>query len=121
MALIEVMTWVPMYDKHGRWIGPVEPEIPPPDYVLIGSRFRNGRQMAGMSQRSLARRAGISQSVVSRFERGLVRYMSADRIVRMALALGPKFPFGACPHDHVCVWPHDPSSPRSPKIGLLGY
>jgi hypothetical protein len=46
--------------------------------------------------------------VVSRFERGLVSHMSAERIVRLAMALGPAFPFGSCPHDHNCPWPYDP-------------
>jgi DNA-binding XRE family transcriptional regulator len=80
-------------------------EIADPDFIMIGARFRNGRNQAGLSQRRLADKAGISQSVVSRFERGLVRKMSAERIVRLALALGPKFPFGCCPHDDGCPWP----------------
>ena len=74
---------------------------------MIGARFRNGRRQAGLTQRQLADIAGISQSVVSRFERGHVRRMSAERIVRMALALGPRFPFGCCPHDDGCPWPRE--------------
>ena len=79
-----------------------------PDFERIGARFRHGRHQAGLSQRRVADIAGISQSVVSRFERGLVRKMSAERIVRLAIALGPSFPFGCCPHDHECAWPWDP-------------
>lgn len=82
---------------------------PDPDFVVIGGRFRNGRRQAGLTQRRLAEMAGVSQSVVSRFERGLVKKMSAERIVRIALALGPRFPFGGCPHDHRCPWPRDPT------------
>jgi transcriptional regulator with XRE-family HTH domain len=89
-------------------------ELPPdPDFSIVGARFRNGRQQRGITQRRLADLAGVSQSVVSRFERGLVRRASAERIVRMALALGPDFPFGFCPHDHTCSRPRDPNSPRS--------
>ena len=47
------------------------------------------------------------------FERGLVRRASAERIVRIALALGPDFPFGFCPHDHTCSWPRDPTASRT--------
>jgi DNA-binding XRE family transcriptional regulator len=82
---------------------------PTPDFEIVGARFRHGRRQAGLTQRQLAGMAGISQSVVSRFERGLVQKMSAERIVRLAVALGPRFPFGCCPHDHRCAWPRDPT------------
>ena len=92
-------------DANGRYI-----TWPLPIFTLVGARFRHGRHQAGLSQRSLAARAGVSQSVVSRFERGLVSHMSAERIVRIAMALGPGFPFGFCPHQHRCAWPYDPSA-----------
>ena len=101
-------------DSRGRYV-----EWPLPIFLLVGARFRNGRQNAGLTQRQLADMAGISQSVVSRFERGLVSHMSAERIVRLAMALGPDFPFGCCPHDHKCAWPTDPSR-RSSLARLLG-
>lgn len=82
-------------------------EIPDAEFAVLGARFRNGRLQAGLTQRRLADLAGVSQSVVSRFERGHVRRMSAERIVRLALALGPRFPFGYCPHDHECAWPRE--------------
>ncbi|HEY7024124.1 MAG TPA: helix-turn-helix transcriptional regulator [Candidatus Limnocylindrales bacterium] len=95
-------------------------EQPPhPDFAMVGARFRNGRHQAGLSQRRLADKAGISQSVVSRFERGLVRKMSAERIVRLALALGPRFPFGCCPHDDGCPWPRVVTTERSSFWDLL--
>jgi DNA-binding transcriptional regulator YiaG len=84
-------------------------QAPSPDFELVGARFRRGRRQAGLSQRQLATRAGISQSIVSRFERGLVRRSSAEKIVRLGLALGPRFPFGCCPHDHQCPWPANPT------------
>jgi DNA-binding XRE family transcriptional regulator len=83
-------------------------ELPPEHFAVIGARFRNGRGQMGLTQRRVAEIASISQSVVSRFERGLVGRMSAERIVRLALALGPRFPFGCCPHDHDCPWPPNP-------------
>lgn len=90
-------------DLHGDFV-----HWPLPVFVLVGARFRHGRTRARLTQRHLADMAGVSQSVISRFERGLVSHMSAERIVRLAMALGPTFPFGACPHDHACHWPYDP-------------
>jgi DNA-binding XRE family transcriptional regulator len=89
-----------VYARYDQW--------PPPYFATVGARFRNGRHQAGLSQRAAAALAGISQSSVSRFERGLVARMSAERVVRLALALGPRFPFGCCPHDHTGPWPRDP-------------
>jgi len=88
-------------------------QAPDPDFELIGARFRNGRRQAGLTQRQVAERAGISQSIVSRFERGLVRRSSAEKIVRLGLALGTRFPFGCCPHDHKCPWPANPTASQS--------
>ncbi len=81
---------------------------PLPVMVIFGARFAHARAKAGLSQRALAYEAGVSQSVVSRLERGLVSHMSAERIIRLSMALGPSFPFGFCPHDHNCSWPYDP-------------
>jgi Predicted transcriptional regulators len=94
---------------------------PLPVMELVGARFRHGRHQAGLSQRRLAEAAQISQSVVSRFERGLVSHTSAERIVRLAEALGPGFPFGFCPHDHRCAWPFDPrpNPVARPRTALL--
>jgi len=76
--------------------------------VMVGRRFKNGRRQAGLSQRSLAYRAGVSQSLISRIERGLATGTSAERLIRIAVAIGPDFPFGHCPHRHQCAYPYDP-------------
>ena len=81
---------------------------PVPEMVLVGRRFRNGRLQAGISQRRLAARAGVSQSLISRLERGLATGTSAERLIRIATAIGPSFPFGHCPHDHRCAHPYNP-------------
>jgi transcriptional regulator with XRE-family HTH domain len=78
--------------------------------VIVGARFRHGRRQLGISQRRLADLSMVSQSVISRFERGLVTGMSTERLIRIATALGPGFPFGFCPHDHDCAWPHNPGA-----------
>src|SRR6187399_1678257 len=81
--------------------------------VLIGSRFRYGRQQAGLSQRRVAELSGVSQSLISRFERGRCPGMAAHRVMAIAMALGPRFPFGFCPHEHVCKWPYNPDGPKT--------
>lgn len=76
--------------------------------VAVGARFRNGRLQAGLTQRQLAALSGVSQSVISRFERGLNTGMSVERLVKIANALGPYFPFGFCPHHDGCAYPRNP-------------
>jgi transcriptional regulator with XRE-family HTH domain len=82
---------------------------PEPQMVAVGARFRNGRRQAGLSQSTLASRSGVSQSVISRFERGLVTGMSVERLVRIANALRADFPFGFCPHHDNCAYPRNAS------------
>ena len=79
-------------------------ETPTPETIEVGQRFRLGRRQAGLSQRRVAERSGISQSEISRLERGKTPGMSAYRVFAIALALGPRFPFGTCPHDHRCAY-----------------
>jgi transcriptional regulator with XRE-family HTH domain len=81
---------------------------PVPEMELLGARFRNGRRQAGLSQRQVAWRAGVSQSLVSRVERGLATGTTAERLIRIAEAIGPSFPFGFCPHHQNCAYPYDP-------------
>jgi transcriptional regulator with XRE-family HTH domain len=57
-----------------------------------------------MSQERLANRSGVSQSMISRFERGLAPAMGVRHLIAMANALGRIFPFGTCPHEHECGW-----------------
>ena len=96
-------------DYRGRF-----KEWPVPEMVRVGARFRNGRHQLGISQRRLSELSKVSQSVISRFERGLVTGITAERLVRIANALGHAFPFGFCPHDHQCAWPFDPD--REPNL-----
>ncbi len=83
---------------------------PVPEMVIVGARFRNGRRQAGLSQRRLAELSGISQSGISRLERGLATGMIAERVIRIATAIGPHFPFGFCPHQHSCAYPFNPDA-----------
>ena len=91
------------YDKYCR-TAPRRSEEKTWQTVEIGRRFRLGRQQSGISQRTLADRAGVSQSEISRLERGMRPGMAVHRLAAIAMALGPQFPFGTCPHDHRCVY-----------------
>jgi DNA-binding XRE family transcriptional regulator len=94
-------------ERYGQW--------PLPDLVLFGARVRRGRLQTGMSQRRLADRAGVSQSAISRLERGVAIGMTAIRLVAVCIELGPSFPFGSCPHEHTCAYPYDPRAPSEPR------
>ena len=101
------------YDRHCRADHPRVNDKSTPEMVLIGARFRHGRRQAGLTQRQVAAKAGVSQSLVSRFERGRTPGMSTIRVIGIGVALGPGFPFGFCPHQHKCAWPYNPDAPKT--------
>lgn len=79
---------------------------PEPGLILLGAYVRRARHIEGASQRRAASKAGITQSMWSRLERGLAPSMDAERLVWLADGLYPNFPLGFCPHvdQHVCRW-----------------
>ncbi|CAN5574171.1 hypothetical protein BH23CHL6_BH23CHL6_08690 [soil metagenome] len=90
--------------------------------VAFGALVRRCREGAGMSQRRVAAKSNISQSVISRFERGLAPGMTVERLVRISTAIGPNLPLGFCPHDHACGWSRHTGSAASPDVtGLSPY
>ena len=113
-----------LIEKELRAKGPLDPwwrekarygQWPLPDLVLFGARMRLGRHQLGISQRRLADLAGVSQSLISRLERGIVPGIHLIHLVAIGMALGPDFPFGFCPHEHPCKWAYDPAHPREPR------
>lgn len=100
-------------DSFGRY------EVwPDPRAIAFGRTLRRARRLAGLSQRQLAARSGVSQSGVSRFERGMAPGMSTERLIMICDAVGRSMPFGFCPHDHVCPWPRiEPVEYDRPKAG----
>ena len=56
------------------------------DYRAIGTRIRNCRRRAHMTQEQLAERAGISLSFLGHIERGS-RIASVETIIRLSTAL----------------------------------
>jgi transcriptional regulator with XRE-family HTH domain len=81
---------------------------PKPSLEIFGQRIRQGRHRVGLSQRQLANRSGVSQSTISRLERGRCIGLAFIRLVAICSAMGSDFPFGSCPHDHHCRWPTSP-------------
>jgi transcriptional regulator with XRE-family HTH domain len=72
--------------------------------ILLGRYVRRSRLLADLSQRQLAAMAGVSQSMVSRVERGVEPAVEVARLIALVRPLARLFPFGACPHDHNCAW-----------------
>lgn len=70
--------------------------------VILGAGIRIGRRRMGLTQRELAERSGVSQTAISRLERGMVWGMAVVRLARVAWALEERTPFGGCPHPHQC-------------------
>jgi transcriptional regulator with XRE-family HTH domain len=56
---------------------------------VLGEHLRTARRRHGVSQRSLARRAGTTQTAISRIESGL-QSPSFDRFTALLLALGER-------------------------------
>ena len=123
---------MPYQGPHADWLiekalrekGPLDPwwrekmrwnTWPLPDLVLFGARMRLGRTQLGVSQRRLADLAGVSQSLISRLERGVATGIGLVHLVAVGMALGSDFPFGFCPHDDGCKWKYDPTHPKQPR------
>ena len=92
------------YDRECRYGRPRQYNIVTAAMSEMGARIRIGRLNAGLSQRAVAERAGVSQSEVSRLERGQGGNISTYRFVNICFAIGPAFPVGNCPHNHACTY-----------------
>lgn len=73
-------------------------------FLRFGRNVRRSRQIAGLSQQRLADLSGVSQSVISRLERGRAPMLGLQRLLMIQEVLGNAMAFGECPHDHSCVW-----------------
>jgi Zn-dependent peptidase ImmA (M78 family)/DNA-binding XRE family transcriptional regulator len=60
--------------------------------MTLGERIRQGRQMAGLSQRELASRAGVSAQAISKYERNL-DVPGSKIIIQLSHALGVRMEF----------------------------
>lgn len=93
---------------------------PDPALVIIGRYLRRARGYALKSQERVGHETGVSQSMVSRAERGLAPGMGFGRFVQMCEALGRLFPLGTCPHEHECAWqPIKPPQHRTTDVERL--
>jgi len=91
------------------------------DHALLrrfGIEFRRCRLYAGLSQVELARQSGVSQSTISRIERGKAASASLIKLARISEAMLAGFPFAYCPHPHFCPWNRlndDGTTSRDPR------
>ena len=90
--------------RHEREMADPQGEPETVGVALVGRYIRRSRLLAGMTQQQLADTAGVSQTLVSRAERGIAPAMPVAKLVRMLQPLARFFPFGVCPHDHNCSW-----------------
>lgn len=75
------MPWTEL-DRHPR-----DPDVRQ-GLALMGAAVARRRQRLRMSQRELARRSGVDQSSISRFERGLQFCIRWSRFARIVVVLG---------------------------------
>ena len=55
---------------------------------MIGQKLRTLRQVSGLNQKELAKKAELSQAIISRLESGQVNELKAGALARLARALG---------------------------------
>lgn len=72
--------------------------------AIVGQAVRIARHRSALSQRGLAARSGVSQSAISRMERGSVRGMGLVYLARVVEALGDSISLVGCPHGHDCEY-----------------
>ena len=70
----------------------------------FGAELRRCRHRSGLSQDRLASLSGVSQSSISRLERGRAPYAGLHLILRLSDAMAPRMPLAFCPHEHACLW-----------------
>jgi transcriptional regulator with XRE-family HTH domain len=85
--------------------------FPDPTLVEFGRYLKRARGLSQLSQRRLAELSGLSQSTISRLERGIAPSVGIDRIVVLGRALRRALPLGTCPHEHDCPWQPLPQLP----------
>jgi transcriptional regulator with XRE-family HTH domain len=84
--------WSERYDRlierHGNDVAGLRRAAGREDWDHLAQAIRGARQAEGISQSELARRAGVSASVISRIESGLVKGPGERTTRRVAAALG---------------------------------
>jgi transcriptional regulator with XRE-family HTH domain len=93
------------------------------ELALLGQYVRRSRYYAEKSQAHLSGESGVTQSMLSRLERGMAPGMRVDKLLALASVLGRVFPLGYCPHNHQCAWdairrPGDPP-PLSGEVAKI--
>ena len=84
-------------------------EYSAPELVrMLGSRFKDYRLRANMTQKEVAEMAGLSSLTIYRFENGMVTNISLSTFLLLMKAVG-------CINDIENVMPEQPESPYSYK------
>jgi len=79
------------------------------DMEVLGTRVREQRKHAGLSQMEVAKQTGIIQGDLSLLERGKKRALWADTLLRLAETLG-------CSLDYLAGRTDDPTpTPKRPR------
>lgn len=79
----------------------VYPPLAQVGMLAIGASVQAARRRAGLSQRALADRCGVHQSVISRLENGLLQNLRWWRFAMLEGALGPAWdPTARHPDEH---------------------
>jgi len=89
--------------------------------MSMGERLKAARRMAGLSQRALAERSGVSAMAISKYERNLVVPRSGV-LIRLAEALGVKVEYFLRPHTVTVTMPsyrRRASLPRKAEQAIL--
>lgn len=87
--------------------------------VAVGRYLIRSRKYVEQTQRELSQEADVSQSMVSRLERGRASATPLANFLKVGSALGRLFPLGFCPHDHACAWqPIRPPEQRTSDVQL---
>ena len=55
--------------------------------TTLGQRLKQARESAGMKQRDLGKRAGVSESAISQWESGTIEKIAAGRLAAVASVL----------------------------------
>src|SRR3954470_5676744 len=70
-----------------RWEAQKEAAAARPNFELFGRYLKRSRGMADLTQIQLAHKTNVSQSMISRAERGLARRMPLERLLALVRPL----------------------------------
>jgi len=79
---------IPCYYERNLLYSPILKSIEWEEFMRVGQRLRQLREMAGWSQGELSRKANVPQAIISRVENGQQYGITLENARRLARALG---------------------------------